>query len=68
MSEITDRDEVTLVRYDELAVMLGVSTKKARDMVAEGSFPLVELGPRTHRVRLADVKRFINAGGTRANV
>lgn len=65
--EITAEDELKLLRYDELAIMLGVSTKKARESVAAGDFPLVELGPKTHRVTLASVKRFINAGGRRSD-
>lgn len=66
--EITAEDEVTYLRYDELAVRLGVSTKKAREMVAAGDFPLIELGPRTHRVTVASLKRFTNAGGRRSDV
>lgn len=66
--EITDEDEINLIRYDELAVMLGISTKTARSIVASGRIPLVEMGPRTHRVTIASVKRFILAGGTRSDV
>lgn len=66
--EITAQDEITLMRYDELAVMLGVSTKTARKVVASGAIPLVLIGPRMHRVTVAAAKRFIRSGGTRSDV
>lgn len=65
--QITDADELELLDYYQLAAMLGVHHKTAREIVKSGDIPLVRLGERVHRVRMSDVKRYLNRGGSRAN-
>ena len=66
--KIEASDEMTLLKYADMAELMNIDVSKARDIVRAGGVPLVDMGTRTHRVRLADVKRFINAGGFRSNV
>ena len=65
--EITDADEVTLIDYRELATLMKTDISTARKIVKSGDIPLVRLGAKTHRVRLADYKRYINRGGNRSD-
>ncbi len=56
----TDRPD-QLLTVAQLAALLGVSRRMAFAILAEGSLPVVRLGRRTRRVRLADVVAWIEA-------
>ena len=50
-----------LLRIAEFAGLLGVSLRKAISLLGTGEIPVVRLGPRCRRVRLADALAFIAA-------
>jgi predicted DNA-binding transcriptional regulator AlpA len=62
----------TLLRFREVAEVLGVSIDKAREIAkTDPSFPaVVPLGPRSNRVPAEDLRRYVEAkktpGATRA--
>lgn len=50
-----------LLRQDEVAELLQVSTRTVRAMAAAGQIPRVVLSPRATRYRLADVEALVEA-------
>ncbi|MEX0427733.1 helix-turn-helix transcriptional regulator [Nocardioides sp. DS6] len=52
----TARSTTTYVSLVEAAEMLGQSVKTLRRRIAEGTLPAYRFGPRSIRVRLADLK------------
>lgn len=63
-SNIRIPDEERLLRVKELADLLGVSRRKAFSLLG-GAIPVVVLGRRCRRVRLADALAFIAARRSR---
>lgn len=53
-----------LLSADDVADMLGMDARTVRRMARAGRFPVVDLGHRTVRFRLADVLDFIEASTT----
>ena len=58
-------DSFRLLSSDDVAAMLGMDARTVRRMARAGRFPLVDLGHRTVRFRLADVLDFIEASTTK---
>ena len=57
-----------LLKVKEFAELLGVCKRKAFEILAQGSVPVVTLGPRSRRVRLADALAWIQSRTRSASV
>ena len=67
MSTITENDALVLLTYKQAAQLLGYETHLTIWRWGQaGKIPIVKLSKRAHRIRLSDLKAFLNRGGIRA--
>lgn len=52
------------VTYEEAGRMLSCSERTVRRLVASGTLPVVEIGPRTRRLSVADIRKHLSGGTT----